>query len=54
MPDQSAVVAQTFRCLEADHVFVKHLAAHGPRVLRQTATCPDHHCPAIAVETEPA
>ncbi len=54
MVESHAVVAQNFRCLEADHVFVKQLSAAGPRVLRQTATCPEHHCAAISVEPEPA
>ena len=54
MSDPYGVVAHTFRCLEDDHVFIKHLPAASPRVLRQTATCPEHHCAAIAVETEPA
>ena len=54
MADPYPAVAHTFRCLEADHVFIKHLPSEGPRVLRQTATCPEHHCAAIAVEPEPA
>lgn len=54
MGESHTLVAHTFRCLEAQHVFVKHLAADGPKVLRQTATCPEHHCAAIAVEPEPA
>jgi hypothetical protein len=54
MAESYVVVAHAFRCLEADHVFVKQLPSAGPKVLRQTATCPEHHCAAIAIEPEPA
>ena len=41
---------QLFRCLEHDHVFDKAVPAGAPKVLRQSCTCPEHHCAAVAVD----
>ena len=50
MAPTAAMVARAFRCLDSDHTFSKHVSRTSPRSMLQHATCPEHHCPAIAVD----
>jgi hypothetical protein len=46
--DDSKLAMHTFRCLDTGHEFEVGLDPEVPAVLRQTATCPEHHSAAVA------
>lgn len=51
LPDHTAAPTPcTFRCLETGHTFQLTVPPNAVVVLTQTATCPEHHAPAVRAD----